>query len=72
MATLQPYLKIMSVPPSKIIKTYTTGETVEEELAPDKKFEKTVEAIEEVTTTSETGVKEITVKIESAPVKKHF
>ncbi|ALB39897.1 MULTISPECIES: hypothetical protein [unclassified Anabaena] len=61
----------MSVPPSKIIKTYTTGETVEEELAPDEKFEKTVEAIEEVTTTSKTGVVEVTLKLESAPVKKH-
>ncbi|MEH2392733.1 MAG: hypothetical protein V7K21_14125 [Nostoc sp.] len=60
----------MSVPPSKIIKTYTTGETVEKELAPGEEFEKTVEAIEEVPRTSETGVKEVTTKFESAPVEK--
>ncbi|MFN6486273.1 MULTISPECIES: hypothetical protein [unclassified Nostoc] len=60
----------MSVPPSKIIKTYTTDETVEKELAPGEKFERTVEAIEEVTRTSKTGVKEVTIKYESAPVEK--
>jgi hypothetical protein len=53
----------MSESSSSIKKNYINGEQVEKEHT---SFEEVVEAIEEVTNTSKTGVKEITVKIESA------